>query len=140
MLDIIVRAGCFVAIIILGYFLKKIGVFKEQDFSVLSKVVMKITLPAAIVSSFSGKEIDHSMLTIVLLGLGGGVIYMLMGFLLNLRASKEKRAFEILNLPGYNIGNFTMPFVQSFLGPAGVITTSLFDTGNAMVLMAWPPP
>ena len=53
MLDIIVRAGCFVAIIILGYFLKKVGVFKEQDFSVLSKVVMKITLPAAIVSSFS---------------------------------------------------------------------------------------
>ena len=50
MLDIIVRAGCFVAIIILGYVLKKIGVFKEQDFSVLSKVVMKITLPAAIVS------------------------------------------------------------------------------------------
>ena len=135
MLDIIVRAGCFVAIIILGYVLKKIGVFKEQDFSVLSKVVMKITLPAAIVSSFAGKEFDPAMLTIVLLGLGGGIIYMTLGFVLNLRASKEKRAFEILNLPGYNIGNFTMPFVQNFLGPAGVITTSLFDTGNAMVVL-----
>ena len=79
MLDIIVRAGCFVAIIILGYVLKKIGVFKEQDFSVLSKVVMKITLPAAIVSSFAGKEFDPAMLTIVLLGLGGGIIYMTLG-------------------------------------------------------------
>lgn len=135
MLDIIIRAGCFVGIIILGYFLKRIGVFKEQDFSVLSKVVMKITLPAAIVCNFAGKRFDPAMLTIVLLGVGGGIIYILLGFLLNLRASKEKRAFEILNLPGYNIGNFTMPFVQSFLGPTGVITTSLFDTGNAMVVL-----
>lgn len=28
-----------------------------------------------------------------------------------------------------------MPFVQSFLGPVGVITTSLFDTGNAFVCL-----
>lgn len=135
MLDIIVRAGCFVAIIILGYFLKKIGVFQEKDFSVLSRVVMKITLPAAIVSSFAGKEFDPAMLTIVLMGFGGGAVYILLGFLLNLRGPREKRAFEILNLPGYNIGNFTMPFVQSFLGPTGVITTSLFDTGNAVVVL-----
>lgn len=135
MLDIITRAGCFVAIIVLGYVLKKIGVFQEKDFTVLSKVVMKITLPAAIISSFAGKEFDTAMLSIVLLGFGGGVIYILLGFLLNLRSSKEKRAFEILNLPGYNIGNFTMPFVQSFLGPSGVITTSLFDTGNAIIVL-----
>ena len=71
MADILVRAGCFVAIIILGYVLKKIGVFKEQDFSVLSKVVMKITLPAAIVTSFAGREIDPAMLMLVVLVAGG---------------------------------------------------------------------
>lgn len=135
MLDILTRAGCFVAIIILGFTLRKIGVFKTDDFRVLSKITIKITLPAAIVTSFSGKQIDPGMLTIALLGLGGGVIYMLLGFLTNLRASREKRAFEVLNLPGYNIGNFTLPFVQSFLGPAGVIVTSLFDTGNAFVCL-----
>ena len=36
-----------------------------------------------------------------------------------------------MNTVGYNIGNFTLPFVQSFLGSTGVIVTSLFDTGNA---------
>jgi predicted permease len=40
-----------------------------------------------------------------------------------------------LNLPGYNIGNFTLPFVQSFVGPIGVITTSIFDVGNAFVCL-----
>ena len=135
MLDILTRAGSFVAIIILGYVLKKIGVFKQEDFTVLSKIVIRITLPAAIITSFAGKEIDPAMLAIVLLGMGGGIIYILAAFLINMRANKEQKAFEILNLPGYNIGNFTMPFVQSFLGPTGVIVTSLFDTGNAFVCL-----
>ena len=135
MLDILIRAGCFVAIIALGFTLRRIGVFQESDFRVLSKITIKITLPAAIITSFAGKTIDPSLLSIALLGLGGGVVYVLLGFLLNLRGTREEKAFEMLNLPGYNIGNFTLPFVQSFLGPMGVITTSLFDTGNAFVCL-----
>lgn len=135
MLDILARACCFVAIIVLGYVLCKVNFFKEGDFQVLSKIVLKITLPAAIVSSFAGKEISVGMLALSLLGLGGGVAYMGIAFLLNRKAGKEQQAFEVLNTSGYNIGNFTMPFVQSFLGPMGVITTSLFDVGNAFVCL-----
>lgn len=133
--ELLTRAGCFIGIILLGYILKRIGFFKEEDFPLLSKIVIRITLPCAIITSFAGKEIDPSMLTIALLGFGGGVVYILMGFLTNLRNSKEQRAFEILNMPGYNIGTFTLPFAQSFLGPTGVIVTSLFDTGNAFICL-----
>lgn len=135
MQEVIIRAGCFMAIIVLGYVLRRAGFFKAEDFTILSRIVIKITLPASIVYSFSGKEIDPSMLTIALLGFGGGVIYMGLGWLLHIRAGREKQAFALLNTSGYNIGNFTMPFVQSFLGPMGVITTSLFDTGNAFVCL-----
>ena len=125
------RAGCFIGIIILGYTLRRIGVFKDGDFRVLSTIVVKITLPAAIVSSFNGKEINPAMLVIALIGLGGGILYITLAWLMNQKAGKEAQAFAMLNSSGYNIGNFTLPFVQSFLGPMGVITTSLFDTGNA---------
>jgi len=135
MLDIVTRAGCFVAIIVLGYVLRKIEFFKEGDFKVLSKIVIKITLPAAIVSSFAGKEIDWAMLALALLGLGGGILYMILAFAMNRKKGKDQQAFEILNTSGYNIGNFTLPFVQSFLGPIGVITTSLFDIGNACICL-----
>lgn len=135
MQEILVRAGCFVAVILLGYMLRRIGFFKAEDFKVLSKIVLKITLPAAIVYSFSGKEIDPSMLSIILIGLGGGIIYMAIAGVINLRVGRDRQAFEMLNTSGYNIGNFTMPFVQSFLGPMGAITTSLFDTGNAFVCL-----
>lgn len=135
MLQILTRAGSFIAIIVLGYVLKKAGVFKEEDFGVLSKICIRITLPGAIITSFAGKEIDPGLLVLLFLGIGCGVLYICLGFLLNLRSAKEDRAFDILNLPGYNIGCFTMPFAQSFLGPMGVIATSLFDSGNAFVCL-----
>ena len=135
MADILTRAGSFIAIIFIGYFLRRKGFFKASDFDVLSKIVVRITLPAAIVYNFSGMELDFSMLFVAVLGFGGGLLYMLLGFLSGLRSEKNIRAFHILNLSGYNIGNFALPFTQSFLGPAGIITTSLFDTGNAFICM-----
>ena len=135
MLDILTRAGCFVAIILLGYTLRRTGVFGPETFGVISKIVMTITLPAALISSAAGKPIDASMLTISLLGLGGGLLYMLLAWLIRLHGSRREKAFYIQNLPGYNVGNFALPFTQSFLGPVGVLTTSIFDLGNAIICL-----
>lgn len=135
MLDLLIRAGCFVAIIILGFVLRRIGFFKENAFEVLSKVVIKITLPAAIVKNFASAVIDPSLLSLAVLGLAGGVVYMLVAYATHLRGSKEQKAFAVLNLPGYNIGVFALPFVSSFLGPAGVVAASIFDVGNSFVCL-----
>lgn len=135
MLDILIRAGSFVAVILLGYFLKKIGFFKQEDFTILSRITIRITLPAAIITSFAGKQIDMALLSLVLLAIGCGLLYMAIGFLLNRKKAREEQAFAILNLPGYNIGTFVIPFAQSFLGPMGVVATSLFDTGNAVICL-----
>lgn len=135
MLDVLTRAGCFIAIIIAGYVLRKVNFFKEGDFAVLSKITLKITLPAAFISNFSGKQLDPTMLAYTFMALGAGILYMILGYVINIGKSREEKAFGVLNLPGYNIGNFTIPFVQSFLGPVGVITTSLFDAGNAFVCL-----
>lgn len=134
MQEILIRAGSFVAIIVLGYILRQTGFFTEAAFPVLSKIVLKITLPAAIVMSFSGKELDSSLVTLALVGLGASALPAALGFLLN-RGNRGRQAMEMVNLGGYNIGNFTLPFVQSFLGSAGVIATSLFDVGNAAVCL-----
>ena len=135
MQDILIKALCYISIIVLGYTLRRRGFFGPETFGVLSKVVIKITLPAAIVASSAGKPIDATLLTISALGLGGGVLYMVVGFLLFRRGDRGQRAFGVLNVPGYNIGTFALPFTQEFLGPTGVLTTSLFDLGNAFVCL-----
>ena len=135
MLDILLKAGCYIAVMILGFVLRRIGFFDEHAFPVLSKLVVRVTLPAALIANAVGREIDLQLLSLVLLGLGGGVIYMIIGYVLNRKRGNDQQAFEILNIPGYNIGTFALPFTQSFLGATGVLTTSLFDVGNAFVCL-----
>ena len=41
MADILIKAASFASIILLGYLLRQKGFFKEEDFYVLSKIVLK---------------------------------------------------------------------------------------------------
>ncbi|MDE6979967.1 MAG: AEC family transporter, partial [Lachnospiraceae bacterium] len=82
MADILIKAGAFVSIIVLGFVLRRVGFFKEGDFHILSKIVLKITMPAAIVANFAGAVVKPSLLVLSLLGLGGGVLMILLAVVL----------------------------------------------------------
>ena len=116
MTDILLRAACFVAIIVLGAVLRRTGFFKAEDFHLLSRIVIRITLPAAIITNFSGRELDYSLLILILIGFLCGIVQMLTGYLMNRRGDRASRAFAVLNSSGVNIGNFVLPFAQGFLG------------------------
>ncbi len=131
---ILMKAASFVAVIIIGFLLRRANFFKEDDFYVLSKITLNITLPASIIANFSQAEIKPAMLLLCVLGFCGGVLYMVIGWILGGK-DREEKSFLVLNMSGYNIGNFTMPFTGSFFGPTGVVITSLFDTGNAFICM-----
>ena len=135
MQTILIQSFSYIAIILLGILLRRIGYFKAGDFTVLSRIAIRITLPASIVVSFSEQVFDPSMLVIMAVSLGCGALYMTVGYFLQPKGQQGKKAFSLLNLAGYNIGNFTMPFTRDFLGPIGAITTSLFDTGNACICL-----
>ena len=135
MVDILVRAGCFVAIILLGVILRRAGFFKREDFHILSRIVINITLPAAVITNFAGRELDRSLLLLIPAGLLYGVVIMFTAWALNRRRGSEAQAFAVLNSSGVNIGNFVLPFAQGFLGPAGVVAVSLFDVGNGTICL-----
>ncbi len=135
MTDILIRAACFVAIIVLGTVLRRIGFFKKEDFHLLSRIVIRITLPADIITNFGGRQMDYSLLVLILIGFLCGIVHMLTAYLLNSRRGKSSQSFAVLNTSGVNIGNFVLPFAQGFLGPAGVMVVSLFDVGNAVTCL-----
>ena len=132
---VLARAGCFAAIILLGILLRHAGFFKREDFHLLSRIVINITLPAAIITNFSGCELEYSLLLVSLAGFLFGVILMISAWLMNRRRTAPDRAFAVLNSSGVNVSNFVLPFVQGFLGPAGVMAVSLFDVGNAVICL-----
>ena len=133
MSSVLLKAGCFFLIILMGYGLKKIGLLSQSDLPVFSKLVTKITLPAAIIHNFSQATMDVSMLVIVLIGFLCSGAYAVIGYGLFAKGTRDQKAFGLVNASGYNIGCFTMPFVQGFLGAPGVACTSFFVSGNAVV-------
>ena len=138
MLDIVMRAASFIAIIVLGYVLKRIGVFKQEDFGVLSKIAIRITLPCAIIVSFHGKVIDPTLLSLPLIAIACGAVYVTAAYLLGKNRAPHQRAFDMLNLAGYNIGNFTIPFAQSFEGFIEKYKGDVWDGENTCLYGATP--
>ncbi len=133
MTAVLIKAVAFVSIIIMGYLLKRAGFFQAKDFYLISRIVIKITLPAAIVSNFSRITMDYSILFVCVIGFLCNCVTVAAGYVMYARRTKDARAFAMINMSGYNVGNFTMPFVQSFLSPVGFAATSLFDAGNAVM-------
>jgi len=132
--DVLLRAIAYIFMIFLGYTLKRIGFFAASDYRLFSNVVMNITLPAAVITSFASQDLDPAMIMIVLLGLASNFVLLFVSWLISARRSNPTRVLYMLNIPGYNIGAFTMPFAQNFLGSMGVASTCLFDTGNAFMV------
>ena len=131
--EVLRHSASYVFVLALGYILKRLGVFGKQDSKVLTQVVLCVTLPAAVITNFASMEWSMSLLVVPVLGLVlcGGM--MLLGQLLSRRADPGTRALFIINCPGYNIGAFALPFVQSYLGPQAVVAACLFDVGNAII-------
>ena len=133
MLEVLLKALSFVLIIFVSYQLKQKGFFSPKDYTIVSKITLNITLPAAIIISFANYERDNTLFLLVALGLVINLLLILIGAVLSYKKDRNMRIYYMLNFPGFNIGSFSMPFVQSFLGSYGVIATCMFDTGNAII-------
>lgn len=130
---IIIKAFGFLFMIALGFVLKRMGLFSLDDSGLLSKLVLKITLPMSIISNFRALELNSSFL--VAIGLGFAVNFAVIGLVLLLTRKNPpaQRAFYIINSAGYNIGLCTLPYMSSFFAAEAVALVCMFDVGNAIM-------
>lgn len=133
MADILLKSASFIALIALGYILKGKGMFGKTDYKILSKIVLNITLPCATVVSFAKYPPDTALLTVVALGFGMNCLMLVIAYFASRGYERSSRAIWLNCVTGYNIGTFALPFVQSFLSPASLVGTCLFNTGNALM-------
>lgn len=133
MAQILIKSASFIFLIALGYFLKRSGFFAPTDYKIAVKIVINIAMPCAVLVSFASYKPDFSLLIVVIIGLAMNCLNLLLGTLFSKKQARRTRAVWINCVPGYNIGSFVMPFVQSFLSPASLVATCLFDIGNALM-------
>lgn len=131
-----VAVAKILAIILLGYALKRVGLFGADNYKVLQKMVLYVTLPAAIITSFATGRHDLGLLWISLFGLVCATIPLVTMFVVSRRMPVARRAFLMLNGSGFNVGNFTLPILQTFIGPAAALPAIMFDVGNSIMMSA----
>lgn len=130
-MDVVVKALALVTIVAIGQGIKRIGWVKASDFGMFSKIVLRITLPCALVTAFNDYEMPVAMLGLALVGVVANTVLQVTGHLLERRRGPQAQALAVLNLASFNMGAFATPYLAGFMGPAAVVQASLFDVGNS---------
>ena len=124
----------YVLLIVLGYVLKRSGFLGEEMRKGLTKIMLNITLPCAIIQAFNGLETNATLYLIAGIGLVCSGLPILLMYAATRGGQTRLRAYRMLNIGGYNIGCFSVPLLSAFFGSAGVVSACLFDIGNAVVM------
>ena len=124
----------FAAFIVLGWILRRVGILNPEAFSAISGLVLNVTIPAVIITNLNGVRIEGVMLGVAALGLLSNVVLLAWAlFLTRGIEDRDRRDFMRLNLGGYSVGPFALPYVQAFDPTTGLITTCMFDVGNVLM-------
>ena len=103
----------FAAFIVLGSFLRRVGILKPEAFSAISGLVLNVTIPAVIITNLNGVRIEGVMLGVAALGLLSNVVLLAWAlFLTRGIEDRDRRDFMRLNLGGYSVGPFALPYVR----------------------------
>lgn len=134
MAGLLLKAGSFVFIILVGIFVRKIGLVGSEAGDAVKKLMLNFTLPCALITSFSRiQSVSITLLLLTVLGLCANIIMIIVGGIASRGRSGGDRAMYMLSCPAYNIGAFCLPFVQEFLPAMGVAASCMFDAGNSIM-------
>lgn len=121
MVEIAVKALSLVAVVGLALVLKRVGWASIRDFPLVSRLVLSVTLPCALLTSFNEYTLDTALLSLVLIGLVATSAQQVIGYFLARRRGRREQAFAVLNSGSFNIGAFGMPYLSGFMGPQAIL-------------------
>ena len=121
MWTILAKALSLCVIVGIGFAMKRLRWVKAEDFSMLSKIVLRVTLPCALATSFNQFEIVPSLLGLTLLAFLANIAQQVVGYVQHRRGTPVQKAFGILHGGSYNIGAFALPYLSAFIGPVAIV-------------------
>ena len=133
-MNYMVKPLSYVLLIVLGYMLKRAGFFGREDYRLMSRIMINITLPCTIVRAFSGFSRDPQMFLIVGISFVCSMLPPILMYLATPGVDTRLRAYRMINIGGYNIGCFSLPLIEAFFGGTGVVAACMFDVGNAVMM------
>lgn len=122
-------------IFLVGFGLKEIRwIRKEEDGSTLSKLLMYLLIPAAILNSVAHAAISPQLLLLPLAGMTVQAVLFALGFLLAplFRAQEGARRAFLVSFPTMECGTIGFAAMTAVFGADGLACIALFDLGTAV--------
>ena len=85
------KAAAAVFIIIAGQLLKKAGLFGREDYKIVAKICLNVTLPAAIIMGFTSFQRDLSLYLVTALGLACNLVMLALVWLATAKKPAEQQ-------------------------------------------------
>lgn len=133
-MQFLLKPLAFIFIILFTCFLKSRGLFKKELALIVLKIIMNLTLPAAVITAFSSFGGRFSLLLLSVVGLAVTIIPYFATYILTKKKQKEERVYYMINMSGFNIGCYGLPVIQSFFGEFGALLCTMFDLGNSVMM------
>ena len=130
MVNVVMTALVYLLTMVMSYILKRAGLFHKEDKKVLSNLIFYITLPASLISSFAGAEVNVYYVIAILLGFLVNTVMVISGQIVSADKSPELKAIYSVNASGFNMACIAIPFLSIFY-PAGVPYLCMFDVGDS---------
>ena len=136
--EILLNAFGFILIILSGFTMKKMGVLKKEDGTTLSKIIINVTLPAVLINGLRDVQLTGTFIFLIVAGVVFNLLFALISGFAWRHKSPVDQGFIMYNASSFNLGNFTMPFMQTFFA-SSLPFLVMFDIGNAFMMFGLLP-
>jgi predicted permease len=119
------------AIIAIGYTIKRLHLIKEANGDILAKIIFNITLPAVILKYTTSVHFEISLILLPLINISFGILMALIGLIITREKPKSIKGLALMTMIGFNVVHFSFPLVEGIWGANGMQLITLVDAGNA---------
>lgn len=121
------------AIISLGFLLKKYNFITEKEGKTISKFLMHTTFPALMIISTARVKLDSSLLLIPLFCIVFCSIMIVVAWIWFAKYPNDLRGILTMGAGGLNVGLFGFPLIEGLFGKEAMVYAVMFDIGNTIM-------
>jgi malate permease and related proteins len=123
-----------IAIIIVGFLLKKFDFITEKEGKTISKFLMHTTFPALMIITTAKVKLETSLFLIPIFAIAVGVTMLIIAWIWFSNYEKALRGILTMGVGGFNSGLFGFPIIEGLYGKQAMVYAIMFDIGNTFIV------
>jgi malate permease and related proteins len=123
-----------IAIILIGFLLKKFDFISEKEGKTISKFLMHTTFPALMIITMARVKLETSLFLIPFFAIIVGFSMLIIAWIWFSNYEKALRGVLTMGVGGFNSGLFGFPIIEGLYGKQAMVYAIMFDIGNTFIV------